>query len=115
METLHLKTKYSMEEIEKNFEGVDFFSEIMDGLTEALAHAKGQASANTFTRKRSLPNIDVKSLRGALNMTQRGFADALGVSCRTVEAWESGKANPTPTAKKLMALIDSDHSLVARL
>ena len=39
----------------------------------------------------------------------------LGVSPRTVEAWESGKSTPSPTAKKLMYLISLDHSLVQKL
>ena len=48
-------------------------------------------------------------------MTQKSFAAVLGVSCRTVEAWESGKSNPTPTAKKLMFLIQEDHTLIQKL
>lgn len=115
MEELHFKSAYSMDEIEENFKDVDFFSEIMDGLTEALAYTKGQAAADTFTRKRSLPVIDVSAVRLSLNMTQRNFATTLGVSCRTVEAWESGKTIPSPTAKKLMYLIQEDHSLVEKL
>ncbi len=34
--------------------------------------------------------------RSALNMTQKAFADVLGVSRPTVEAWESGKSTPRP-------------------
>lgn len=115
MDELHLKSAYSMDEIEENFKDVDFFSEIMDGLTEALAFTKGQAAADTFTRKRSLPVVDVSAIRLSLHMTQRSFANTLGVSCRTVEAWESGKSTPSPTAKKLMFLIQEDHSLVDKL
>lgn len=48
-------------------------------------------------------------------MTQRAFAEVLGVSCRTVEAWESGKSTPTPTARKLIYLIQQDNSLVQKL
>ena len=109
------KSSLTMEEIEKNFEGVDFFAGVMEGLEEALAHSKGKASAGTLVRKRSLPIVDVASIRESLRMTQRTFASVLGVSCRTVEAWECGKSNPTPTAKKLMYLIQEDHSLVEKL
>ncbi len=48
-------------------------------------------------------------------MTQKMFASVLGVSCRTVEAWECGKSNPTPTAKKLIYLISENHSLTEKL
>lgn len=108
-------TTESLEEIEKRFEGFDFFDSLMESLTEALAFEKGQAVADTFTRKRSLPNIDVSAVRVSLHMTQRAFASTLGVSCRTVEAWEAGKTTPSPTAKKLIYLIQEDHSLVEKL
>ncbi len=109
------ESSLSMEEIEKNFEGVDFFSGLMAGLEEAIAYEKGEAAAETFARKRSLPDVNVAVVRGALGMTQRAFAEVLGVSCRTVEAWESGKTTPTPTAKKLIYLIQQDNSLVQKL
>lgn len=115
MSELRFESSLSMDEIENNFKEIDFFSGIMDGLQEALAYTKGKAAADTFARKRSLPNVDVFEVRSALAMTQKAFAELLGVSCRTVEAWESGKSTPTPTAKKLMFLIQEDHSLVQKL
>lgn len=115
MTEIRFKSSLTMEEIEKNFQKTDIFSGIMDGLTEALAYEKGQASAETFSRKQALPTINVLSIRNSLDMTQKAFANVLGVSCRTVEAWECGKTNPSPTAKKLMYLIQIDHSLVDKL
>lgn len=115
MADLRFESTLSIEEIEDNFKDVDFFSGIMDGLQEALAYEKGKAAADTFARKRSLPTVNVVEVRSALSMTQRAFAELLGVSCRTVEAWEAGKSTPTPTAKKLMSLIYQDHSLVQKL
>ena len=115
MADLKLQSSLSMEEIENNFKDMDFFSELMDGLTEALAVSKGKATADTFTRKRSLPAVDVCQTRKSLHLTQKGFADVLGVSSRTVESWESGRSSPTPTAKKLIYLINEDNSLVEKL
>ena len=109
------KSSLTMEEIENNFKDIDFFDGIMDGLEETLAFIKGKAADETLARKRSLPNVNVAEIRATLDMTQRAFAELLGVSCRTVEAWESGKSTPTPTAKKLMYLIQSDHSLIQKL
>ncbi len=115
MNELIFKSSLTMEEIERNFSEMDFFSDLMDGLEEALAYSKGKASVETFVRKRSLPTINVVEIRESLRMTQKSFAAVLGVSCRTVEAWESGKSNPTPTAKKLMFLIQEDHTLIQKL
>lgn len=115
MVELQFESTLTMEEIEQNFAGVDFFAGIMDGLEEALAYEKGQAAAATFARKRSLPDVNIVEFREFLGMTQKTFASILGVSCRTVEAWESGRSNPTPTAKKLIYLIKEDTSLIQKL
>ncbi len=102
----------SEEEIYKNFEDMDCFSGTMSGLEEALAYEKGTAKAATIARKRSLPKVSIAGMRKELNLTQKAFAAILGVSPRTVEAWETGKSNPSPTARNLIYLIGQDHSLV---
>ena len=109
------KSKYSIEEIEKNFKDVDFFSGVKEGLEEALAYEKGKASIETIARKRSLPDVNVKAERESLDMTQRAFANVLGVSKRTVEAWETGRSTPSPTAKNLIYLISQKPELVPML
>ena len=108
-------SKLSEEEIAENFKDVDFFSGIMEGLEEALAYEKGSAKAATFVRKRSLPDIDIAKTRKELSLSQKAFAAILGVSPRTVEAWEIGKSNPSPTARNLIFLIQSDPSLISKL
>lgn len=110
-----MKSRLSEKEIEENFAGVDFFSGIMEGLEEALAYEKGTARAATFARKRKLPEIDVFEVRKQLEMSQKAFAAILGVSTRTVEAWETGRSNPSPTARNLIYLISADNTLVAKL
>ncbi len=57
------KSGLTLKEMEDNFEHMDFFGELMEGLTEALAYSKGKAAADTFARKRSLPEIDVTEIR----------------------------------------------------
>ena len=115
MSNLKFKSSLTLEEIDKNFDDIDFFDSLMEGLEEAVAYSKGKAATETFIRKRSLPLVDVTEIRESLKLTQKKFADVLGVSPRTVEAWECGKTNPTPTAKKLMYLIKEDNTLVNKL
>lgn len=115
MAELEFETALSFDEIDKNFEDFDFFENLMEGLEDALAYSKGTPRTGTIVRKRSLPDINVHTIRASLNMTQKAFANVLGVSCRTVEAWEIGRSNPSPTARKLMFLIQEDHSLIKKL
>ena len=109
------KTNLSMKEIEDDFKNFDFLESVKSGLEEALAYEKGQAAAETFVRKSSLPQVNVSELRHSLSLTPKAFAALLGVSTRTVEAWEGGKSTPTPTAKKLLFLIQQEPSLVQML
>ena len=115
MEELVFNTALTEEEIDNNFKNTDIFPELMSGLDEVHAFARGSAKKETIIRKRNLPDIDVASERKTLNLTQKAFASILGVSPRTMEAWKSGKSNPSPTAKNLMYLISKDHSLVSFL
>ena len=115
MADLILTSSLTDEEIAENFKNRDFFSGIMSGLQEALAYEKGSAKAETIARKRSLPDVDPRSIRKTMNMTQKEFAGMLGVSSRTVEAWESGRSSPTPTARNLMFLIQHNPELVSQL
>ena len=47
-------------------------------------------------------------------MTQRLFAEALGVSIKTVEAWESGTNTPSGCARRMLELLERDNTLLER-
>jgi len=40
--------------------------------------------------------------RQRVGLTQAQFAQALGVSVRTLQEWEQGRRNPTPAAQRLL-------------
>lgn len=115
MSKLSFKTSLSISEIGENFKDFDIFESLVDGLNEAISYEQGTAHSKTFARKRALPNVNITQVRNILCMTQKDFATVLGVSCRTVESWESGRSNPNPTAKNLIFLIQEDPSLVGKL
>lgn len=48
-------------------------------------------------------------------MTQKAFSNVLGVSKRSVEAWETGQNTPSLTAKNLIYLISQKPDLVPML
>lgn len=86
------------------------FESIMNGLNESLAYAKGDTSK---ARKMSvtvaeLPQYhdkEIKQIREELNLTQKNFAFVLGVSPKTVEAWESGRNIPQGTAQRFLQVL----------
>ena len=95
------------------------FDGILDGLEEAVAYKQGDTShCKVSAREIPVPEYkaeDVAQTRKALNLSQRAFASVLGVSPRTVEAWEAGRNVPSGAARHLLFLLDSDPSLVQRL
>jgi putative transcriptional regulator len=60
------------------------------------------------------PLPDVKGLRKKLRMTQAEFAKHFGLSRRTIEQWEQGRAIPDRPARILLAVIESDPRAVER-
>jgi putative transcriptional regulator len=60
------------------------------------------------------PLPDVKGLRKKLGLTQAEFAKHFGLSRRTIEQWEQGRAIPDRPARVLLAVIERDPHAVER-
>ncbi|MCL2298534.1 MAG: helix-turn-helix domain-containing protein [Firmicutes bacterium] len=98
---------------------MDYYKELKESLECAVSYVRGDKS-RCRTTVRELPvteykPADVARVRLALNLSQRGLACVLGVSPRTVEAWEGGKNAPNGSARNLLYLIDNNHDLVQQL
>lgn len=95
------------------------FDGILEGLEGAVAYKQGDTSrCKVSVREVPVPEYkagDVARARKALNLSQRALASVLGVSPRTVEAWEAGRNMPSGVARHLLFLLDCDPSLVQRL
>ena len=98
-----------------------YFHELMTSIEDAAAFAQGDTSRARVVEVEvddPVPEYkaaDVARTRQALNLSQRALASVLGVSTRTVEAWEAGRNVPSGAARHLLFLLDGDHSLVQRL
>lgn len=97
----------------------DYFEELRASLEEAVAHKDNRPNrCRTVVKELSIPEYkadDISRMRRDLNLSQKGLASVLGVSCRTVEAWEAGRNQPSGAARHLLYLFDCDSSLVDRL
>ena len=85
------------------------FDDLKEGLQEAIAFAKGEGPARV-TRSEIEPvitytNVEIREIRTNAKMTQAVFALYMGVSIKTVEAWESGRTHPTGPACRLMTIL----------
>ncbi len=85
------------------------FQSIKQGLSEAIAHAKG----NTADVKLYQPQaVDVSSLRERLGFTQEQFAARFGFSVATLRHWERGDRAPNGAALVLLNVIDRNPGAV---
>ena len=81
------------------------FASIKQGLTEAIAHAKGNTDGVKLYHPKS---VDVSGLRGRLGFTQEQFAARFGFSVATLRHWERGDRSPNGAALVLLNVIDRD-------
>jgi len=53
---------------------------------------------------------EIKQLRKKLQFTQTYFGELLGVSLKTIQAWESGINKPNGTALRIIQMLENDPS-----
>ncbi len=53
-------------------------------------------------------STQVKNIREKIGLTQKLFAKYIGVSTKTVEAWEAGRNKPSGPSNRLLWLLDME-------
>ena len=89
------------------------FGEVLiDAATEMLEHAEGKRKLRMQTVEvEPVPSYApsaIKALRNKLNLPQGLFGSVVGVSGKTVEAWEAGTRKPSGTAMRILAELDTN-------
>lgn len=87
---------------------------IIDGLVDAVAHARGGMVGVRERKVRVPDHIDVQSIRQKLGMTQREFAMQFGFSLGTVRNWEQGVRVPEGPTRAFLTVIDKEPEAVSR-
>ncbi len=91
---------------------MSIFDDIKTGLSEAIEYEKGNLKAKTTTITiapiMTFAPVEIKSIRNSTGLTQSLFAKFMGVSVKTVEAWEAGRNHPEGAACRLLALTKAD-------
>lgn len=87
---------------------------ILEGLTEALAHTRGEIADAAVYRVEIPDAIDVKAVRAKLGLTQAEFAMQFGFKLETVRNWEQAKRAPEASARALLKIIEKEPLAVQR-
>ena len=97
---------------------MNVFESIMTGLQEAVDYENGKIQAKTTRMTvEPLPDItadEIRSVRCDAGLTQSIFAAVLGVSVKTVEAWESGTNHPIGPARRMISIMKSDPQFIEK-
>ena len=87
-------------------------NKLIKSANQALAYARGEIS-DGFTV--NVPEeIDVKSIRNGLGLTQPEFALRFGFDVRAVQDWEQKRRQPDRAARILLTVIAYEPEAVTR-
>jgi putative transcriptional regulator len=88
------------------------FDKIADGLKEALAVVRGEASP---AKLHIPPAIDVRAIRRKLGLSQEQFAGQFGFTINQIKDWEQGRARPIGGVRAYLMIIDRDPKTVIEI
>ena len=91
---------------------MSIYESLLKSLNEAVEYEEGRiplrSNQMTIADPEEFSSVDIKSIRHESGLSQAAFAAAMGVSKKTVEAWECGRNKPAGTAKRLLAFVEED-------
>ncbi|NCC13126.1 MAG: helix-turn-helix domain-containing protein [Spirochaetia bacterium] len=92
------------------------YTSIMQGLDEAVKYQEGKIDARrtkiAVKPVESFSSEDIKQIRKQVGLSQVLFASSLGVSKKTVEAWERGRNTPEGPSRRLLQLIRDNPKVI---
>lgn len=94
------------------------FESIVKGLNEAVEYENGKGKARTakctVNPAPEFTSQEIRDIRLLFGMTQVTFAEVMGVSVKTVEAWEAGTNKPIGSARRFLSVIKAEPELLTR-
>lgn len=95
------------------------YGSIIKGLDEAIKlnknELKGRRQKIKVSPVQAFSHNEIKGVRLSLELTQNVFAQILGVSIKTVEAWEKGTNIPNGPARRVIGMLKDDPNLIETL
>ena len=91
--------------------------EIKKGLKEAIFDTKKQNLKRNYIYIEPIKDFsskEIKQIRARVGLTQKLFASFLGVSVKTIEAWEEGINKPSGVASRMLSMIERDNKIMKK-
>lgn len=92
------------------------YESIMTGLTESVEDARSggkrlKKRIVTIVPVKEYSAAEVKRIRKNTGLSQKLFASYMGVSDKTVEAWEAGTNHPSGAASRILSMMEINEHL----
>lgn len=89
------------------------YEAIRQGLLEAIAYERSELDdvkvhQITISELGAFTPEEIKSIRKSANMTQSIFAACMGVTKKSIEAWEGGRSIPDGAARRTLGLVQKN-------
>lgn len=88
------------------------FDDLLSSARDMGRHMRGQRVADV--RETLIEEADASVVREAVGMSQREFANLVGVPVKTLQNWEQRRTRPTGPARALLRAIAKDPKHVLR-
>ena len=97
---------------------MNVYESIMQGLTEAEEYRQGKIKARktklTIKPVDTFNTTEIKRIRQKTGLSQVMFAGSMGVSSKTIEAWENGRNKPEGASRRLLEIVRDDPGFLMR-
>lgn len=106
--------------MKKEYKDMTVGEGLITALGQAIEYEKGRSVKGVKSRKISIAPLPhykgqkVKEIRNGLGLSQSIFAYIMGVSKKTVEAWESGRNEPQGPAQRMLMLLERDSTFLEK-
>ena len=97
---------------------MNVYESIIEGLNEAVEYQQWNVKARKV--KLTIKPVDtfntgeIRQIRQNTGLSQVMFAGSLGVSPKTVEAWENGRNKPEGASRRLLEIVRDDPGFLRR-
>jgi putative transcriptional regulator len=93
-----------------DYEKMSVYEQLLEGLKEGVAHARGELNLKTTTLPAAAPALSktrVVAIRKKIGMSQAVFARYLNVPKKTLQSWEQGARTPKAGEARLLQVFEA--------
>ncbi len=106
--------------MKKDYKDMTVGEGLITALKQAIEYEQNRNVAGVTSRKIAVAPVPhyeapkIKEIRLKLGISQSTFANVIGVSKRTVEAWESGRNEPQGPAQRILMFMEKDNHFLEK-